>query len=495
MEIAGKHDFINIDHTVVKITVISLFVALLTASIYFFSTDNLIFGLICPLIPLPFYALYIIFKYPRTGFIAALFCNYFAIGIGRYLPAPLGLTVDGSLLLTFIALLFSQFNHKVEWKFAAKDYTVWVVVWALMTFLQLFNPEAVSREAWFYAMRGYALYSVFTVPLVYLLFNRPKDLNLLINLLAWFTILAVIKGIGQKVIGLDQWEHRWLMVPGNRITHMLFGKLRVFSFFSDAGTFGGTMGYFGVLYIILGIHEKIKKQKRFYLFVGILALYGMLISGTRSAIAVPLTGFAVYTVLTKNFKTLIVGSFVLFSIFFFLVYTTIGQDNYDIRRMRSGFDENNPSMNLRNQNRKIFADYLANRPFGGGVGSAGNWGLRFSPGTILAETATDGWYIQIWAEQGVVGLVFYLCMVLYFSIKSSFLIFFRLKKPEYIYKAIGFTCGMFGLMVSSYTSASLGQMPNTVIVFASMTFISLMPEWEKEEQEEGKIQILSNSPA
>lgn len=481
MEAIKNQKYINMDYRVVRITVISIFVALLMASIYFFSKDNLIFGLVMPLIPVPFYLLYIIFKYPKIGFITALFCNYFAIGLGRYLPAPLGLTVDGSLLLTFIALIFSQFNHKVEWKLAAKDYTIWVVVWAIMTFLQLFNPEAVSREAWFYAMRGYALYSLFTVPLVYLIFNKPKDLNFFIHLLAWFTILAVLKGIGQKYIGLDQWENRWLMTPGNRMTHLLFGKLRIFSFYSDAGTYGGTMGYFGVLYIILANHEQKKMLKRFYLFVGLFSLYGMLISGTRSAIAVPLTGFAVYTILVKNFKVMTVGGIILFGFFFFLKYTTIGQDNYDIRRMRSGFDENNPSMNLRNMNRKIFAEYLATRPFGGGVGSAGNWGLRFSPGTLLAETATDGWYIQIWAEQGVVGLVVYLCMMLYFTIKSSFLIFFRLKKPEYKYKAIGFTCGMVGLMVSSYTAASLGQMPNTVIVFASMALISIMPDWEKEE--------------
>ena len=95
--------------------------------------------------------------------------------------------------------------------------------------------------------------------------------------------------------------------------------------------------------------------------------------------------------------------------------------------------------------------------------------------------ATDGWYIQIWAEQGVVGLTVYLAMILYFFSKSCFLIFFRLKKPEYLYSAIAFTAGMLGLMVSSYTAASLGQLPNTIIVFTSMTLISLMPEWEKRE--------------
>ena len=60
------------------------------------------------------------------------------------------------------------------------------------------------------------------------------------------------------------------------------------------------------------------------------------------------------------------------------------------------------------------------------------------------------------------------------------MIFFRLKKPENISKAIAFTAGMSGLMVSSYSASSLGQMPNTVIVAVSVALISLMPKWEKD---------------
>jgi len=370
----------------------------------------------------------------------------------------------------------------VNWALAAKDYTVWVIIWGIMTFLQFFNPEAVSREAWFYAMRGYAVYSLLTVPLVFILFNKPKDLILFINLLAWFTIIGVLVGLKQKYIGLDSGEKKWLMIPGNFTTHMLFGQLRVFSIFADAGTYGSSMGYFGVIYFVLGFHEKKRKQKFFYLIVAILSLYAMMISGTRSAIAVPLVGLVMYTILTKRIKIIISVGILIFAMFFFLKYTTIGQGNYDIRRMRSAFNENNASMNVRYENRRMFAEYLATRPFGGGVGSAGNWGLRFSPNTFLAQTATDGWYIQIWAEQGIVGLTFYLLMIFYFALKSCFLIFFRLKKPEYLYVAIAFTAGMFGLMVSSYTAASLGQMPNTIIVFASMTLIAMMPEWEKGEK-------------
>ena len=51
---------------------------------------------------------------------------------------------------------------------------------------------------------------------------------------------------------------------------------------------------------------------------------------------------------------------------------------------------------------------------------------------------------------------------------------------------MAFTSGMYGLMVSSYSASSLGQMPNTIIVFVAATLITLMPKWEEEEQQQSK---------
>ncbi|MDD3322564.1 MAG: O-antigen ligase family protein [Paludibacter sp.] len=478
---------INDSHILKVISIIVGLGLLLIGAIYFFSKDNLMMGLSLLLFIFPVIYLYFVFKSPRIGFISVLYANYFAIGLSRYLPAPMGLTVDALLVLTWVSLIFSQFNKEINWKLAAKDYTLLAIIWFVMTFLQLFNPEAVSREAWFYAMRGQGLYIFLTIPLVYLIFNKPKDFETLITLCAWFTLFAIAKGLMQKYMGVDRWEQQWLNVPGNRTTHILNGQLRVFSIFSDAGTYGSSMGYFGVLFSVLGIHESKKSKKFFYFFVGFASLYAMLISGTRSSIAVPLVGFVMYTILTKKFKIMITVGSIIFILFFILKYTTIGQGNYDVRRMRSAFSENNESLNVRMENREIFAQYLKTRPFGGGIGSAGNWGMRFSPNTLLAQTATDGFYIQIWAEQGIVGLSFYLFMIFYIVLKATFLIFFKLKNPKNITIAIGFTCGMYGLMVTSYSASSLGQMPNIIIVFASMALISLMPDWEKKESKHADV--------
>lgn len=49
-------------------------------------------------------------------------------------------------------------------------------------------------------------------------------------------------------------------------------------------------------------------------------------------------------------------------------------------------------------------------------------------------------------------------------------------------KAAALSAGMFGVMVASYGSGALGQIPNGLIIYISMAFIFMMPEWEKEQE-------------
>ena len=67
-----------------------------------------------------------------------------------------------------------------------------------------------------------------------------------------------------------------------------------------------------------------------------------------------------------------------------------------------------PSLMVRKEREKILEGYLSDKPLGGGIGSAGYWGKRFTPGTFLAELGTDGHYTRIWMETGVIGLYLYL---------------------------------------------------------------------------------------
>ena len=56
---------------------------------------------------------------------------------------------------------------------------------------------------------------------------------------------------------------------------------------------------------------------------------------------------------------------------------------------------------------------------------------------------------------------------------------FKLKSIELKGKASALLAGMFGVMAASYSSGALGQLPNGIIIYTSMAFIFMMPEWEK----------------
>ena len=252
---------------------------------------------------------------------------------------------------------------------------------------------------------------------------------------------------------------------------MLFGKLRIFSFLSDAGQFGANQAYSGVVAIIVSMVETNKRKKIFFLIVGILGLYGMLLSGTRGSISIPLAGFGLYFVLKKNKVVMLSGFFLLVLVFVFFKYTLIGQDNQQIRRMRSAFDPNDASLQVRLENQKKLKVYLASRPMGGGIGHAGVKAQKYLPNAFLSNVATDSWYVLIWAEQGIIGLSLHLFILFYVLVKASYLIMFRIRDPIVKMKMAALASGMFGVMVASYGNAVLGTMPTGMLIYVSMALM------------------------
>ena len=341
----------------------------------------------------------------------------------------------------------------------------------VINILEIANPESRSFEAWFYAMRGVALYFFLTLLVSYLCLKYETDFNWFITLWFIFSMIGTMWGIKQLYIGLDSGEKAWLSVPGNLTTHMLFGKLRVFSFYSDAGQFGASQAHTATVATILAIFEKIKKRKVFYTVTAIVCFYGMLISGTRGAFAIPLIGSFTYLVLIRNFKIIIAGTAMLGILFFILKFTFIGQGNYQIQRLRSSLNPNDASLQVRIENQKKLGLYLDKHILGGGVGSGGYWGQRFSPDTFLANLALDSWYVRIAAEYGYVGLILYLAMLL-FILYIAFKKFNNEKDMNVKNQRMALFCGLTGILVASYSNQVFGQLPTGILIYISIVFLS-----------------------
>jgi O-Antigen ligase len=433
--------------------------------------------------------MYLLFSKPIIGLYTAVVLSFVLIGMGRYVKdVQVGIGIDAILILTYLAVFINRFKIRIDWSPANKDITTLAAIWFGYSLFELVNPEARSTAAWF-SGRGIGLYMILLTPLTLIFINTNRKLDFFLYVWGTFSILASLKGVMQMKFGVDRAEQAWLD-EGNYKTHVLFGKLRVFSFLSDAGQFGGTQGYAAVVFTIYSMAKKEWKSKLFFILVALLAFYGMIISGTRGAIGVPLGGFMLFFVLRKNIKVLSFGIALLAMLFIFFKFTTIGQDNADIRRMRTAFDPNDASLQVRLNNQKLLKNYLASRPFGGGIGHGGVKAQRFLPNAFLSQIATDSWYVLIWVEQGIVGLLLHLFILFYVLIKACHKIMFRIRDPILKLKMAALASGMFGVMVASYGNAVLGQMPTNVIIYISMALLINSKIFDTPKEETGDSNLL-----
>jgi len=430
-------------------------------------------------VPVIFYSFYRVILKPEIGFTFALIINFFIIGISRYIPVKLGYLMDITLVSTYIAIFFHYFDKKLDLKPVNNDLTYIAIVWFSYVILELFNPESGYKTAWFASMRGIGFYMILVIPLVQLIYNEPKYLDRFLKIWGIISIIASLKAWIQLNIGVDPWEQIWLDEVGG-VTHILWGNLRAFSFFSDAGQFGAAQGQIGIVAMIMFFYEKKLKTRIFWFIVFIAGYYGMSSSGTRGAIFVPFAGGALYLIIRKNMRVIIIGAIFLTMIYSFFSFTTIGNSSYQIYRMRSAFTpDDDASFQIRLKNQAIFESYLKTRPFGGGIGTAGSRAIAYTGETFLSSVATDSWFVLIWAECGIIGLYLHLFVLGYFTGKGLYICMFQIKNKDLEVKIAALLCGVFGILVASYGNAVLGQFPTGLLVYASMAYVFLAPSLDK----------------
>ena len=214
-------------------------------------------------IPFAIAFLILFFNNLKVGIYFVLVMSFILPILGRYVPSgiPYGLGVDIMLVLSYFIIAFKHWK-KTNFTLAANEVVLLMTVWMGYIFLQVGNPNAYSFEAWFYSMRGVALYQFLLIPLCFILFNTKKDWYRFWNVWLGFSVLGILWAIKQKAFGVDSFEQRWLD-EGASVTHMLWGQLRIFSFYYDAGTFGAAMGQISIMTAIMLLGPANWKKKIF----------------------------------------------------------------------------------------------------------------------------------------------------------------------------------------------------------------------------------------
>lgn len=80
---------------------------------------------------------YFIFQNPKLGIFLLIILGFFVTGISRYIPAAWGLSIDGILVLIYLALFFKGFAQKIPWERAKSPLTVVVTIWMIYILLQI----------------------------------------------------------------------------------------------------------------------------------------------------------------------------------------------------------------------------------------------------------------------------------------------------------------------------------------------------------------------
>lgn len=425
--------------------------------------------------------LFWLFSEPRVGIYTMLFMSFAISGLGRYFPVlPFGLSIDVLIVLTFVAFFIKTFRN-IKWSVVPFDAFAVVGIWFLYCVAMIANPISPGVEAWFYASRGLAFYMFFLIPLGILVFNTPKDMERFIVVWLVLSSLGSLWAVKQIYFGVSHTEQMWLD-SGAASTHILFGKLRAFSYYSDAGQFGASQAHSALLSLVILLYDQPRRKRVMYLIFFLLNLWGMVISGTRGAIFLLGISVFVYLLFSKQFKILIIGGVLAVGAFGFLKYTTIMQSNAQVSRMRSAFNPNDPSLMVRKNREKVLKVYLANKPIGEGIGSSGYWGQRFRPGSFLADLGTDSHFVRVWAETGVIGLLLNLLMFIYLIVRGG-LILWPMKISFTRTCLVGMYAGFVGVVVASYGNMVVAQMPTGMLIYLSLAFILVSRKWVPAEDD------------
>lgn len=363
---------------------------------------GIVLALVCVALPI-FFSLFVKLEFAIYFFLTlSIF-----IGVPLKIPTsiPIGISFDMSILFTFFGHLFNCYERK-DYKTTFQFSTAYFVyAWMIYNFLQLGNPWAASRAAWFYTMRPYVFYPLIFI-LTYYQFRTKEQILKVLNFFLIITTICAAWGCYQFLFGYFNFELMWVLA--NDAKHLVYinGRWRSFGTTGSPAHFGVLMGLMFNFYAILIPVYKKMSQKIFMVIALVIIFLALIWSGTRSGFAIVPIGFLIIIALWGNTKIYIVGA-VLVAIVTFVIVTP--SSNYHIQRIQSTFNASeDESYKERKKNQERIKPWLAKHPIGGGIGSTGIWGMKFSPGTMLSGFAPDSGHVRVMVETGYVGLVIYL---------------------------------------------------------------------------------------
>ena len=452
---------------------------LLIAVPFLLFSDSYALAFMALLAPIGALITFLCIRKPLNGLYVFIVISVFAFYpsriLGKDLPINTGLEV--LLLCLLIGTLFHTRNEKVS-SFLKTPISIMFFIFSIFLCLQVFNPNMQSVPGWLFCMRRYIML-VFYYIIAYKLINSFEKFKFYIKFWVVIVFIICLYGYYQQFFGLFDFEMRDLMKnPKDFQLAMQGGLLRKQSFLADMIIYGVICGGMSLFTLILGLNETRRKRQILFFFLFGFFWVGMNFSGTRTLVVMLPAGVALYSLMTiGNRKTLLV-IFSTILLFLFILYAPI-YSNPTLNRMRTAFDKDNASNNVRDWNRSYIQPYIYKHPIGGGVLTCGEPGRRFNPSHPLAGFPPDSGFLQSALELGWVGYGLYI--LFYIVILYQGITFYFASKHKEIKKYIlAIVIMNFGILLVQYSQVSEGQIPNTILIYSSFALLTRLREFDSE---------------
>ena len=472
--------------------VLLLFLLFLLALYQFINAGFPAFAIVC-LSPLLIIVVYILFKWRMSTFWALIVINYIVQLKDSPLPSAIPMSMWNEMIeIILLAIAIIDTRQTPHFGRCANLMLFALAIWCGFCTLQILNDTCdigIDIGAWYTGARLMAFQILYAFVIFSIYIKSPEVLLKYLRLWALLSLFSVFWTYKQKFIGLTPKESAWLYYGPGTLTHLLQAGtlIRYWSTFSDAASYGINAASSSVVFIIIAITSRITWERFFFAATSILVIWGMFQSGTRTAIFCLGVGLFLYIFLSKSIKIAVPFSF-LFGLFAcFLIFTDIGNSNQQIRRMRSAFNKNDASANVRDINKAAIAKYVKDAPWGLGIGSTQKNIPANNKYRKLSDIPPDSEYVYIWVHTGVIGITLFVITTAIMFLGACWVTMFRLKSTSLMGIGAGL-CGAFiAVQLGGYANQVLMQFPNCVTFYGGLAIVYILPyiepEWIKFEEQ------------
>lgn len=452
----------------------------------FYTSGFNTFSIVC-LLPIVVLLVYTAFSYTMSIFWALIIINYFLQFVNKLQMLPHGIPISMynemlELLLLGIAIIDARQTPHFDRTINLMLLTL--LCWCGFCTLEVLNDTCnlgIDVGGWYSGARMMAFQLLYAFLVFSIYIDSPDRLMKYLRLWAVLSLFSVFWTWKQIYIGLTPTENSWLQNSG-RVTHLLNAGtlIRYWSTHNDAANYGINAGASAVVFLVTAITTKLRADRIFFSITGVLVIWGMFQSGTRTAMFCVILGFIVFLVLSRSVKIIvpfsILGGFMLI----ILMFTNIGNGNQQIRRMRSAFDKKDASSNVRAINQEAIRKYIRDAPWGIGLGASYDNVPANNKYKKLSVIPPDSEYVFIWVHTGKIGITTFLILTAIMFLGACYIVFTKIKNRSLMGIGAGL-CGAFAaIQLGGYGNQVLMQFPNCLIFYGGLSIVYILPFIEKD---------------